>query len=166
MFAAGLILGFSLFAQPENADREVEEAFHHARDVLRFLAALSPQAEHYHDILCSFYDAIELHRAKSTNYRKRVASRYMDQLFTSDVADHASSAESMPSSVGTEGGSAMGLSSHTSVYMDGLDFGSIGLTSNVGGTTDVQLQGYDGPPPLDDFGLDWQPFAPFFDDLM
>lgn len=165
MFAAGLLLGFSLFAQPDHADREVEEAFHQARDVLHYLAALSPQAEHYHEILGSFYDAIEAHRAKATSHRRRAASRFMDQLFTSaDVTGNPAPApESMPSSVGTDA-SGMGLASGAPVYMDGLNFGAIGLTSDVG-LDDVQFAGYDGPP-LDDFGLDWQPFAPFFDDLM
>ena len=51
VFAAGLILGFAHFVQPSGDDVEVEEVFRHCCAVEQRLAALSPQAGYYYEIL-------------------------------------------------------------------------------------------------------------------
>ncbi|KAK3717048.1 hypothetical protein LTR37_006103 [Vermiconidia calcicola] len=86
MFAAGLLLGFSLFAQGDSGGG-TNEAFHHARAVLKKLAELSPQAAHYHDILTSFSESIEMYRRKLKDEKRRMTSRYLDQTFTSVATD-------------------------------------------------------------------------------
>ncbi|EED22426.1 C6 transcription factor, putative [Talaromyces stipitatus ATCC 10500] len=78
-FAAGLILGFSLFAYDDVESRtETESAFQSARHVLRYLANLSPQAMQYHEILTSFAEAIVKHRQQTSSARQRIADRYID----------------------------------------------------------------------------------------
>ncbi|KAK4071700.1 transcriptional regulator family: Fungal Specific TF [Trichoderma aggressivum f. europaeum] len=57
IFAAGLILGFDMFAKRE-LDYEVEVAFRSAKDVLDFLGIQSPQASHYSEILGLLSNAI------------------------------------------------------------------------------------------------------------
>jgi hypothetical protein len=87
VFAAGLILGFSLFAYDDAESRgETESAFQSARHVLRNLATLSPQAKHYDEILTSFAEAIFRHRQQNLSARQSVADRYIDCVLDIDVS--------------------------------------------------------------------------------
>ncbi|KAL6876872.1 hypothetical protein J3F83DRAFT_727362 [Trichoderma novae-zelandiae] len=78
IFAAGLILGFDMFAKKE-LDYEVEVAFRSARDVLDFLGIQSPQASHYSEILGLLSNAIMKRR---TELSSRPRSRYVGKLFS------------------------------------------------------------------------------------
>lgn len=79
VFAAGLILGFSLFAYDDVESRnETESAFQSARHVLQYLANLSPQAKQYDEILTSFAEAILKHRQQTSSARQKIADKYID----------------------------------------------------------------------------------------
>ncbi|KAI1336032.1 hypothetical protein F5Y15DRAFT_395765 [Xylariaceae sp. FL0016] len=82
VFAAGLILGFNMFAgggdDPERY-LEAEATFRGAREILRFLAAQSPQAAHYHEILSCLAKAIARKREKTA---QRGRSKYVGKLFS------------------------------------------------------------------------------------
>ncbi|KAL7796727.1 hypothetical protein V8C37DRAFT_408211 [Trichoderma ceciliae] len=78
IFAAGLILGFDMFAKRE-LDYEVEIAFRSAKDVLDFLGIQSPQAAHYSEILNLLSNAIVKQRMKLSS---RPRSRYVGKLLS------------------------------------------------------------------------------------
>jgi hypothetical protein len=78
IFAAGLILGFDMFAKKE-LDYEVETAFRSAKDVLDFLGIQSPQAAHYSGILTLLSDAVVKQRMKTPT---RPRSRYVGKLIS------------------------------------------------------------------------------------
>lgn len=84
MFAAGLLLGFSLFAEKGEAT-ETSEAFQGACSVLMNFSSLSPQAKHYHEILTAFSDAINKHRQQRLDARRRTTNQFIDQIFTIDL---------------------------------------------------------------------------------
>ncbi|KAL7802056.1 hypothetical protein V8C44DRAFT_362499 [Trichoderma aethiopicum] len=78
IFAAGLILGFDMFAKKE-LDYEVEVAFRSAKDVLDFLGIQSPQASHYSEILGLLSNAIMKRRMELSS---RPRSRYVGKLLS------------------------------------------------------------------------------------
>ncbi|RFU78003.1 hypothetical protein TARUN_4238 [Trichoderma arundinaceum] len=78
IFAAGLILGFDMFAKRE-LDYEVEVAFRSAKDVLDFLGIQSPQAAHYSEILTLLSNAIMKQRVKLSS---RPRSRFVGKLLS------------------------------------------------------------------------------------
>jgi hypothetical protein len=80
VFSAGLILGFEIFAKRE-MDYEIAAAFRGAGDVLSFLAAQSPQAAHYLDILTTLSRAILQQRE---NISSRVKSGFVCKLLSID----------------------------------------------------------------------------------
>ncbi|OIW34815.1 hypothetical protein CONLIGDRAFT_688771 [Coniochaeta ligniaria NRRL 30616] len=79
-FAAGLILGFAIFAE-QTRDCGVEAAFDGAKDVLGFLAAQSPQACHYLEILTLLSRAIDKQRQRQT---ARGRNKYVGRIFQLD----------------------------------------------------------------------------------
>ncbi|KAH7314256.1 putative C6 transcription factor, partial [Rhexocercosporidium sp. MPI-PUGE-AT-0058] len=79
LFAAGLVLGFTLFANIE-VSSEVENAFTGVRGVLKKLSHQSPQAEHYHDVLSSFSEAIIKRQKQIAQERRRATSQYVDRI--------------------------------------------------------------------------------------
>jgi hypothetical protein len=83
IFAAGLILGFDMFAKKE-LDYEVETAFRSAKDVLDFLGIQSPQAAHYSGILTLLSDAVVKQRMKTPTRprRKGILVKTMATLMT------------------------------------------------------------------------------------
>ncbi|KAJ9663215.1 hypothetical protein H2198_000976 [Neophaeococcomyces mojaviensis] len=80
IFAAGLLIGFHLFAK-DNIDAEVQAAFDHAQAVLRHLSYQSPQAKHYHEILQDFAEAIIRHQQRKLKRKRRATSQYLDHIF-------------------------------------------------------------------------------------
>lgn len=90
VFAAGLILGFHLFAK-RGVDYEIESAFSKASLILDMLSAQSPQAAHYYEILTMLSKAIAKQRTQQTALRDR--SRYVKRLFTLDGAEDEADAE-------------------------------------------------------------------------
>jgi hypothetical protein len=145
LFAAGLLLGFALFAQ-NGESAEVEEAFKNAIAVLRMIAVLSPQAGHYTDILTKFSDAIQHHRRQLKDERRRLTNEYVDQIFTIDL--NQPQGYPSPISGSFENGPA------TVNSLDGVSFPPDMLPA-------VSL----GDPSPEDFSLDWQPFGMFFEDF-
>ena len=77
IFAAGLILGFHMF-EKQPADYEVEDAFRGAMRVLEFLAAQSPQAAHYAEILALLASAVERQRERTSGLGR---SGYVRRIF-------------------------------------------------------------------------------------
>lgn len=88
-----------MFATVE-VESEAENAFMGIRDVLKKLSHQSPQAEHYHDILSSFSEAINKRRQQVARERKRVTSKYLDQLLVFDTqqGQHQSATSTSPHS--------------------------------------------------------------------
>lgn len=86
MFAAGLLLGFSMFATPEPVP-EVDEAFQNAIAVLERLAPCSPQARHYFEILSTFSEAIHTRREQLGRERRKKSDRFVSQIFTASFHD-------------------------------------------------------------------------------
>ncbi|KIW17522.1 hypothetical protein PV08_04716 [Exophiala spinifera] len=84
VFAAGLVLGFSMFAQGESPF-DMDESFNGAREVLKKLAEHSPQAEHYYDILIGFADAIQRHRQHLSREKRRASGKYVNRILSLDV---------------------------------------------------------------------------------
>ncbi|KAG8630860.1 hypothetical protein KVT40_002479 [Elsinoe batatas] len=80
VFAAALILGFSLFAQLQ-VDLETDAMFAGARDILASFSARSSQAAHYHDILTSLTQTIHRQRQQFAMQSRRRSNAYVGQLF-------------------------------------------------------------------------------------
>ncbi|KAG5923909.1 hypothetical protein E4U42_004801 [Claviceps africana] len=78
VFAAGLVLGFEVFAK-RSIEYDVETAFVGARDVLHFLSLQSPQAGHYYEILTLLSNEIAKQRQ---NVAVTGRSRYVSKIFT------------------------------------------------------------------------------------
>ncbi|KAF4548403.1 Fungal specific transcription factor domain-containing protein 44 [Elsinoe fawcettii] len=80
VFAAALILGFSLFAQLE-VDLETDAMFAGARDILQSFSARSSQAAHYYEILSSLTQTIHRQRQQFAMQSRRRSNAYVGQLF-------------------------------------------------------------------------------------
>lgn len=80
VFAAALVLGFSLFAQRE-VNTAVEDAFHGAIRILHALSQQSAQAGHYHEILTLLKNAIAEQRQRLV-HRPPQKNRYVSKLFS------------------------------------------------------------------------------------
>ncbi|KJZ78207.1 hypothetical protein HIM_02245 [Hirsutella minnesotensis 3608] len=78
VFAAGLVLGFEIFAK-RSVDVSIDSAFNGARDTLSLFTLQSPQAAHYHEILTLLTNAISKQREKLTSKRR---SRYVSKILT------------------------------------------------------------------------------------
>jgi hypothetical protein len=93
MFAAGLVIGFSMFAQAE-PKFEMDESFNGAREVLKKLSDHSPQAEHYYEILTGFADAIQRHRQHLAREKRRSQNKYVNQILKLDMNQSSSNPQS------------------------------------------------------------------------
>ena len=125
------------------------------------LAQLSPQAGHYFDILTSLSDAVGIYQRRLSEDRKRMASQYMDQIFTL-----GSSKQSIEQTILSDNPSATNISAD--------DFDSWHLTDNAdpnkladnhmmpGPYGAIISEGF--PWPADDLEFEWQTYAPFVDD--
>ncbi|KAH0842483.1 putative Fungal specific transcription factor [Fonsecaea pedrosoi] len=96
VFAAGLVLGFSMFALSESRF-DMDDSFNNAREVLRNLSLQSPQAEHYYEILSGFADVILRHRQHLSREKRRFKNKYVDQILTLDVSPSAAGSQSTSS---------------------------------------------------------------------
>lgn len=127
------------------------------------MASFSPQAGHYYEILTSLNSAIDIHRAKRLEERKRLTSQYVDQVLTFDMENGTPQGEQ------TSGDGPLPANGFSAMDADG---GVPDLTGNdllayqSGGFTPYGMNISEGFPwPADDLEIDWQPFAPFLDDL-
>lgn len=95
LFAAGLVLGFSMFAHGESPF-DMDESFNGAREVLGKLGANSPLAAHYYDILTGLGEAIQRHRQHLSREKRKSSNRYVNQILSLDT-DPATSDRGSPS---------------------------------------------------------------------
>ncbi|EME42350.1 hypothetical protein DOTSEDRAFT_175363 [Dothistroma septosporum NZE10] len=162
MFAAGLLLGFSMFAQAEPFS-EVDDAFQNAIAVLERLARCSLQARHYFEILSTFSDAILLRREQLARERRKKSDRFVSQIFT--AAFHDGTQDAIPLATPSSG------ASNIDPNMD--PGGSLGTMNNLG--FDFTSAAYDLPTlsdreawtdmPLlsDNLYIDWESIWPVMD---
>ncbi|RAK73216.1 Zn(II)2Cys6 transcription factor [Aspergillus fijiensis CBS 313.89] len=81
IFAAGLVLGFSMFSQKE-AGALHEETYDDALDILRMLSERSAQAAHYLEILSLLKNAVYDQRQRLAQNAQQTRSRYVSKLFS------------------------------------------------------------------------------------
>ncbi|KAF7197417.1 putative transcriptional regulatory protein [Pseudocercospora fuligena] len=125
MFAAGLLLGFAMFAQTEPVP-EVDNAFANSIVVLERLALVSPQARHYYEILSTFSDAVHSRREQLGREKRKKSNQYVSQIFTADFQDPNATLQAAPYTTPSSGG------------------GPANLDTNSGGTTDLDgMVGFD-----------------------
>ncbi|KIX00330.1 uncharacterized protein Z518_10469 [Rhinocladiella mackenziei CBS 650.93] len=162
MFAAGLVLGFSMFAQRE-ARYDMDESFNGAREVLKKLSEHSPQAEHYYEILTGFADAIQRHRQHLSREKRRSNNRYVNQILTLDVSRSVAGSQARLSPGTLPRGPADGASTSETDPTAGARFGEFDYH---GGASHPQFQMPDVTQlPIEsgggfDFGLfGWDNFA-------
>ncbi|KAF9885871.1 hypothetical protein FE257_012249 [Aspergillus nanangensis] len=105
IFAAALVLGFSMFSHKE-ADSAVEEAFNGALQILQTLAQQSAQASHYYEILTLLKSAIDEQRQRLMQYSNQHKNRYVSKLF---------SLSSPNTNAGTQDNIAMSVESNESL---------------------------------------------------
>lgn len=140
MFAAGLLLGFSMFAQPEPVP-EVDNAFQNAISVLEQLGQLSPQARHYFEILSTFNDAIHVRREQLGRERRKKSDRYVSQIFTADFQDPSMNGASQAPPAN---GDAAAYTTPCSGGSGGMNGGSgTGVDANLDPMLGFDLDGYD-----------------------
>ncbi|OOF95346.1 hypothetical protein ASPCADRAFT_515743 [Aspergillus carbonarius ITEM 5010] len=83
VFAAGLVLGFSMFSRRE-ADPPLDQAYKEALEILRVLSEQSAQAAHYSEILNYLGNAIAEQRQQLMHHSQQNKSRYVSKLFSLD----------------------------------------------------------------------------------
>ncbi|KAL1307027.1 hypothetical protein AAFC00_005652 [Neodothiora populina] len=89
LFAAGLVLGFSIFAD-SNPSWEKEVVFTKAREILSKLSDLSPQAAHYHEILTAFAEAIDKYRFEVSRKTWGSGKNLVNEIFALSFANQDS----------------------------------------------------------------------------
>ncbi|KAE8320305.1 hypothetical protein BDV41DRAFT_559749 [Aspergillus transmontanensis] len=160
LFAAGLVLGFSLLAEGQTTS-EICDAFHGARRLLGSLGHLSPQAAQYHRILTSFSEAIDVYRERLRRERHESRTPFVERILTLDPSsdtngDVQNNQESAP--ITTPNGESRVGENEDESFMESLSgFLSLRETS-------------DWPPPLgnDDLMLRlfWEGYALNFTDYL
>lgn len=160
MFAAGLLLGFSMFAQVEPVP-EIDEAFQNAIAVLERLAQFSPQARHYFEILSTFSDAINTRREQLGRERRKKSDRFVSQIFTADfnagnvaAPTQDSTAASAPLNDGIQSG-AQGMDING---MMNFDFDA--ATYDMSGFPQTADEWSDMPLLSDNLYIDWESIWP------
>jgi hypothetical protein len=83
IFAAGLVPGFPAFANVKVCF--VESAVTGVQEVLKKLSYQIPQAEHYHDVLSRFSEAIDKRNKQIAN--RRPTSPYLGQILIIEFQD-------------------------------------------------------------------------------
>ncbi|RHZ46068.1 fungal specific transcription factor domain-containing protein [Aspergillus thermomutatus] len=106
IFAAALVVGFSLFSQ-RDPNPDLEEAFTGAIDILHMFSQQSAQAGHYYEILTFLRNAIAEQRQRLSNQDQSSKSQYVSKLF---------SLNGRRASRQTEGGSTGNLATLTSPF--------------------------------------------------
>jgi hypothetical protein len=86
IFAAALILGFSMFTKRES-DLELESAFGGARNILQMLSSQSAQAAHYFEILTLLSVAISRQRQSLASQSTSIKARnpYVGKIFSLNI---------------------------------------------------------------------------------
>ncbi|CAG8038773.1 unnamed protein product [Penicillium olsonii] len=81
IFAAALVIGFSMFAH-RDIDTEIDEAFRGAMTILRMLASQSAQAAHYLDITIMLEAAVNQQRQRLAAQARQRRSQYVSRIFS------------------------------------------------------------------------------------
>ncbi|WEW55956.1 hypothetical protein PRK78_001391 [Emydomyces testavorans] len=81
VFAAALVLGFSIFAK-DKPDTGLETAFASAREILKTFSHQSAQAAHYFEILTLLSNAIHQQQQRLASQPKRSRSAYVGRVFS------------------------------------------------------------------------------------
>jgi len=151
VFAAGLILGSSLFVYDDSETRgETESAFQSARHVLRDLATLSPQAKHYDEILTSLAEAIIKHRQHVVSERQKAARQYIECGFDIDLTPTLSRGGRGTDTI--YGGDGEDVDCFYPIFDESLPGTAFGGLDNIPGS---------GPANADDAGIDLDGFSGF-----
>ncbi|KAF6837664.1 hypothetical protein CMUS01_04934 [Colletotrichum musicola] len=93
LFAAGLILGFSLLDSAAGINNR--SAFRNTLRLLEFLGRLSPQAGQYHRVLTSFSQALDTFKSQSATGR-RPSAPYVERLLSFDTIGSAQKRQHTP----------------------------------------------------------------------
>ncbi|KAI2883868.1 transcriptional regulator family: Fungal Specific TF [Aspergillus niger] len=83
VFAAALVLGFSMFSRKE-AEPSHERAYGEALEILRVLSEQSAQAAHYYEILSCLGNAVTEQRRRLEQHSRQIKGRYVSKLFSLD----------------------------------------------------------------------------------
>ncbi|CAI7604362.1 unnamed protein product [Penicillium discolor] len=81
IFAAALVLGFSMFSHRE-VDSEIDDVFRGALTILRMLASQSAQAAHYLEIITKLEAAISKQRQRLVAQARQRRSQYVTRIFS------------------------------------------------------------------------------------
>lgn len=81
VFAAALVLGFSMFSH-RDIDSEVDGAFAGALSILRMLSHQSAQAAHYLEILTLLEAAVTQQRRRLAAQARQRRSQYVSRIFS------------------------------------------------------------------------------------
>ena len=84
----------------ETPRSDTRAAFISAREVLRTISRLSPQAQRYLEILTSFGDAVEAYHSQLQHDRPQTNNQYLEQIFRLEVADPFITRPATPSAGG------------------------------------------------------------------
>ncbi|OKL64424.1 hypothetical protein UA08_00852 [Talaromyces atroroseus] len=79
VFGAGLVLGFAQFAGEPRKD--INDSFDHACAILADIAPVSPQAQVYHEILCSFSQAVQRYKQRVADEAHQAVHQYIERIF-------------------------------------------------------------------------------------
>ncbi|GAT23272.1 fungal specific transcription factor [Aspergillus luchuensis] len=83
VFAAALVLGFSMFSRKE-AEPSHEQAYGEALEILCVLSEQSAQAGHYYEILSCLGNAVAEQRRRLVQHSRQTKGRYVSKLFSLD----------------------------------------------------------------------------------
>ncbi|CAI7595322.1 unnamed protein product [Penicillium viridicatum] len=81
IFAAALVLGFSMFSR-HDMDPEIDDVFRGALTILRMLASQSAQAAHYLEIITKLDAAISKQRQRLAAQARHRRSQYVTRIFS------------------------------------------------------------------------------------
>lgn len=150
IFAAGLVLGFSL-STPNEAKAETENAFMGARLVLKKLSNSSPQAKQYYDILTSFSEAINIYRQQLMSEKSRKTNQYVDHTFMIDLT--------------SDGSQPYGETSSANIPESRIDLGSHFDHEDPVSISQLDSSIMDLPFLGGDFPIEYDPLGMFFENL-
>lgn len=94
IFAAGLVLGFSLLGDGE-IRTESREAFHGSQRILWKLGRLSPQADQYYRILASFSETIDAYRRQLRCERSESKAPYVERILSLNTTNNAQAGQTV-----------------------------------------------------------------------
>ncbi|KAB8239694.1 uncharacterized protein BDW43DRAFT_258899 [Aspergillus alliaceus] len=161
LFAAGLVLGFSLLAEAQTTS-EIRDAFYGACRLLGSLGHLSPQAAQYHRILTSFSEAIDVYRERLRSERYESRTPFVERILTLDPSGGTNGDQQSPqeptSSIVTTNNGPIAEENEDESFMESLS-GFLSLR---------QMPDWSPPPGNDDLMLRlfWEGYAFNFTDYL